>query len=249
MSNRTIHRFADAEQVSQAAADLFVRCASDAMGARGRFVVALAGGSTPRRTYELLAQASRREQVDWQRVEFFWGDERSVPPDHKDSNYRMAHEALLRHVAVPPPHIHRMEAERADRDAAAAEYQADLARVFGVPADGTLPQLDLVLLGMGADGHTASLFPHTTGLRETRQWVVRNYVPKFATDRLTMTVPLLNSAACVAFVVAGPDKAPVLAEVLDGPLDGDRLPSQLVRPAGELCWLVDEAAAARLRGS
>src|SRR5205807_8375702 len=189
--------------------------------ARGRFTVALSGGPTPRRLFQILAEVPFRDQVDWDKVEFFWGDERSAPPDHKDSNYRMASEALLQRIPVPITRIHRMQAERADRDVAAREYQAELARVFGVAADGEPPVFDLVLLGMGPDAHTASLFPGTTALKETTRWVVPNYVPKFSTYRLTMTPRILNRAAQVMFLVAGPDKAAPLAEVLEGPSDTD----------------------------
>ncbi len=247
MPEPIIRRCADAEAVSRTAAEEFVRLAREATAARGRFTVALSGGSTPRRLYQLLAEAPFREQVDWPRVEFFWGDERSVPPDHKDSNYRTAKEALLSKLAVPPGRVHRMQAERSDRDSAAREYQEESARVFGVSPEGEPPAFDLVLLGMGPDGHTASLFPGTAALQETKRWVVANHVPQMNTDRLTMTAPILNRAAQVLFLVAGGDKAERLAEVLDGPADVERLPSQLLRGArGRVVWLVDEAAARRL---
>ena len=246
MSPPTIRVFADAEAVSRTAADEFIRCAREAVAARGRFTVALSGGSTPKRLYQLLADAPFRDQVDWGKVEFFWGDERSVPPDHNDSNYHTAREAMLRRLSIPPEHIHRMEAERTDRDAAARDYEAVIARVFNVPAGGPPPALDLILLGMGPDGHTASLFPHTTGLKETGRWVVVNYVPKFATDRVTFTVPLLNKAREVLFLIAGTDKAEPLHEVLEGPPNSDLYPSQLVKPAGSLVFFVDRAAAAKL---
>jgi 6-phosphogluconolactonase len=247
MTERIIRIFADAEAVSLAAAQEFVRCAGPAIAARGRFAVALSGGSTPRRLYQLLAGEPFRTQVDWSRVDFFWGDERSVPPDHPDSNYRMAREAMLEELPVPADRVHRLEAERADRDAAARAYQETLARVLGVPAGGEPPALDLILLGMGPDGHTASLFPHTAALAEKGRWVVVNYVPKFATDRLTLTAPVLNRGREVLFLVAGADKAEPLAEVLEGPPDPERLPAQMIRPAhGRLAWYVDRPAAARL---
>ncbi len=247
MSEPIIRCCADAEAVSRAAAEEFVRLAREAAAARGRFTVALSGGSTPRRLYQLLAEAPFRAQVDWPKVEFFWGDERAVPPDHKDSNYRTANEALLTKLALPPGHVHRMQAERPDRDATAREYQEEIARVFGVSPDGEPPSFDLVLLGMGPDGHTASLFPGTAALKETRRWVVANHVPQMNTDRVTMTAPVLNRAANVLFLVAGGDKAERLAEVLGGPADVERLPSQLLRGAtGRVVWLVDEAAASRL---
>lgn len=245
MSTRVVRRLADAQQVSRAGADLFVSSARTAIAQRGRFIVALAGGSTPKRMYELLASDTYRAQVEWSKIEFFWGDERSVPPDHKDSNYRMANEAMLSKLPVRADGVHRMEAERSDRDVAAAEYQASIARVCA-ETGAVPPAFDLVYLGMGPDGHTASLFPHTTALKETRRWVVKNYVPKFSTDRMTMTVPMLNRAAHVVFLAAGADKASVLKEVLEGPPDSDRLPSQLIRPDGALEWIIDLAAAASL---
>jgi 6-phosphogluconolactonase len=234
--------------LSEAAGQEFVRCAREAVGARGRFAVALSGGSTPRRLYQLLAGEPYRRQVEWARVQVFWGDERSVPPDDTESNYRMAREAMLGPLALLPGHVHRMEAERADRDAAAREYQDEIARTFGVDPTGEPPAFDLILLGMGPDGHTASLFPHTAALGETRRWVVVNPVPQHQTERMTLTYPVLNRARAVLFLVAGPDKAEPLAEVLQGPPDPQRLPSQRVRPAdGQLLFFVDRAAAAHLK--
>jgi 6-phosphogluconolactonase len=247
MTPRTIRIFPDVEALSEAAAHEFVRCAREATAARGRFTVALSGGSTPRRLYQFLAAEPFRGQVDWSHVEFFWGDERCVPPDDAESNYRMAREAVLARLPLPADHVHRLEAERPDKESAARDYQAVMARVFGVDPAGPPPAFDLVLLGMGPDGHTASLFPHTRALDETGRWVVVNFVPKFSTDRLTLTRPVLNRAREVLFLVAGADKAEVLAEVLAGPDDPARLPSQSVRPAdGRLVWFLDRAAAARL---
>jgi 6-phosphogluconolactonase len=247
MAGPIIRVFPDSEAVSRAAAGEFVRAATEAVAARGRFTVALSGGSTPQRLYQILAEAPFRDRVDWGKVEVFWGDERSVPPDHKDSNFRMAREALLDRVPLPAANVHRLEAERADRDAAARDYQAVLVRTFGVPADGEPPAFDLILLGMGPDGHSASLFPDTTALGEMKRWVVVNYVPKFATERVTLTYPILNRAREVLFLVAGADKAEPLHDVLEGPPDARRLPSQAIRPtAGKLLWYVDRKAAARL---
>jgi 6-phosphogluconolactonase len=247
MSAPVVRLFPDAEALCRAAAEEFVRRAAEAVAARARFTVALSGGSTPKRLYELLAEPPLRSQVDWGRVEVFWGDERCVPPDNKDSNYHMAQEAMLSRLPIPAGRVHRMEAERPDLDAAARNYQAGLARAFGVPEDGDPPAFDLILLGMGPDGHTASLFPETAALGETGRWVVPNYVPKFAANRLTLTYPVLNAAREVLFLVAGADKVQRLAEVLEGPSDWNRLPSQGVRPeAGSLAWFVDRAAAAGL---
>ena len=247
MSKPILRRFGDAEQVAQAAAREFVRCAGEAIATQKRFTVALSGGSTPRRLFQILAEAPLRAQVDWPRVEFFWGDERSVPPDHADSNYRMAREAMLDKLGIAPEKIHRLQGEASDLEAAVREYQGEIARVFGVSPEGPPPSFDLVLLGMGTDGHTASLFPQTTALKETKRWVVPNHVAKFNTYRLTMTAGILNRAAEVLFVVAGADKADRLVEVLEGPPDTERLPSQLIQPVpGKLLWFLDNAAAARL---
>jgi 6-phosphogluconolactonase len=242
MSSRIIRTFADVESLSEAAAHEFVRCAREAIVARGRFTVSLSGGSTPKRLYQLLAGEPFRSQVDWGRVEIFWGDERCVPPEDAQSNYRMAREAMLVKLPIPAEHVHRMEAERSDLDAAARDYQNVLARVL----PGEPPALDLVLLGMGPDGHTASLFPHTDALRETTRWVVPNHVPQQHTNRLTLTLPILNRSREVLFLVAGADKAERLAEVLAGPPDPTRLPSQSIQPDGQFVWFIDQAAAGRL---
>ncbi len=241
-------RVEDAEAVSRAAAEEVVACARGALLARGRFTLVLSGGSTPRRLYELLAEPPFREQVDWGRVEVFWGDERCVPPDHSDSNYRTAHAALLAKVPVSPARVHRIQAERDDRVAAALAYEAEIARAFAVAPTGEPPVFDLVLLGLGPDGHTASLFPHTEAVRERWRWVVANHVPKLASDRLTLTSVILNRAANVIFLVAGDDKSVALAEVLEGRTDPEQLPAQLIRPiAGRIVWFIDRAAASRLR--
>jgi 6-phosphogluconolactonase len=248
MSEPTIRPVADTEQLSLAAAEEFVRLGRAAVAARGRFTVVLSGGSTPRRLYQLLAEAPFRDQVHWPRVEFFWGDERTVPPDHEDSNYRMAREAFLQRLDIPDARSHRLQAERADVDIAARDYQAEIARVFGVSPSAEPPAFDLILLGMGADGHTASLFPHTAALKEVARWVVPNHVPKLSTYRLTMTPVILNRGSEILFLVAGTDKAGPLAEIIEGRPDPDRLPAQLIRPVnGRLVWLVDQGAASQLK--
>lgn len=246
MSTRTLRTFHDLEGMSKAAAWELVHCADEAVTVRGRFTVSLSGGSTPKRLYQLLTSEPFRGQVDWGRVEVFWGDERCVPPDHPESNYRMAHEAMLKHLPIPPEHIHRMEAERSDLDAAARDYEAALARVFGTSSGGEPPAFDLMLLGMGSNAHTASLFPHTQALEETSRWVVPNHVPELHTDRMTMTRPILNRSRVVLFLVAGADRAGPLAEVIVGPSDPKRLPAQFIQPDGQLLWYLDRAAAARL---
>ena len=236
----------DPEAVAQAAAARFVELAADAMKERGSFSVALAGGSTPKRIYELLAGDDWRERVRWDDVHIFFGDERSVPPDHHESNYRMANEALLSHVPIPVANVHRMTGE-GDAAASASRYEDELRSFFG---DVPWPPFDLVMLGMGDDGHTASLFPDTTALREESAWVVPNWVEKFSTYRITLTAPAINHARHVMFNVTGTGKAERLPEVLGGERDPERLPSQLIRPAtGRLEWLVDRAAAAKLSES
>ncbi len=235
--------FPTLEALSRAAAAEFARLAAAGVGAHGYFTVALTGGSTPRRLYELLAQPPLRREVPWDRIEFFWGDERAVPPGHPQSNYRMAREVLLHAVGVEPARVHRMPAERADLDTAAREYQAEMARACGADADGPPPRLDLVLLGMGADGHVASLFPGTAALAEDVRWVVGNDVPQLAVRRMTVTLPLLNRAAHVAFLVAGAAKAEALGTVLGEDRAGS-LPAGRVRPSdGGVVWFIDRAAA------
>lgn len=244
---RAIRRYPDAEGVSRAAAQDLVEVARDAIAARGRFCVALSGGSTPRRMYEILSEAPRWARLEWDRVEFFWGDERAVPPDHPDSNYGAAASALLRKLDIPPERIHRILGELPDVEEAGARYQEELARVFAAPVDGLPPIFDLVLLGMGPDGHTASLFPYSQPLTERRRWVVGHQVARLGKGRITMTPPILNRAAEVRLLVTGADKAGVLREALLGPREPERLPVQLVTPeAGRLVWMLDRAAAAEL---
>jgi len=237
----------DTGALARAAAEIFTAAAAGAIRARGTFRVALAGGRTPSAVYALLGQdEATRSRVDWTRVQVFWGDERHVPPNHLDSNFRMAHDAMLRHVPVDPGHVWRIKAEHADADRAAREYERDLRLAFGAGA-GETPRFDLVLLGMGPDGHTASLFPETDALYERRRLVVSNRVERLRTDRITLTVPVLNRAAEIVFLVQGGDKAAALRAVLEGPFDPDRLPAQLIHPSrGRLRWLVDPAAAALL---
>ncbi|MFQ5830668.1 MAG: 6-phosphogluconolactonase [Candidatus Methylomirabilia bacterium] len=242
-----IRTLADAEAVSVAAAQDFVDLAREAVNRHGRFSVALSGGSTPRKLYQLLAELPFRNQVRWECVEFFWGDERAVPPDHPDSNYGLASAALLTKLDLAPERIHRIRAERADRDAAAQDCQEEIARVLGAARNGPPPAFDLILLGMGADGHTASLFPESDGLRERRRWVVSHFIPKLGAERITLTAPILNRARQIRVLVAGADKAGALKAVLEGPRDPDRLPAQLVQPeGGHLIWLLDRAAASQL---
>jgi 6-phosphogluconolactonase len=236
--------FDDPERVARAAARRVVELASSAIKERGVFSIALAGGTTPRRVYELLAGEEFRDSVDWPNVHVFFGDERAVPFDHPDSNFRMANEALLSHVRLPERNIHRIEG-LGDAAANASDYESEMRGLFGDEAE--WPRLDLVLLGMGDDGHTASLFPNTAALDERRAWVAVNWVEKLGAWRVTLTAPAINAARHVIFLVNGAGKAERLREVLKGEHDPSRLPSQLIRPHdGTLEWFVDRAAAAGL---
>ena len=241
---------ADAEQVAQEAAQRISNIAEETLKHQGEFRIVLSGGSTPRRLYEILSESPFRSRMPWGRIRFFWGDERAVGPDHPDSNYHMAQNALLGKLSLPPANIFRMHGESPDAGAAAREYEGRIREHFGLGPHSPPPRFNLVLLGMGADGHTASLFPGTQALSETKSWVTANSVPKLGTHRLTLTPVILNEAAWILFLVTGSDKAKTLAEVLEGPLDSERLPSQLIRPeAGKLLWLLDQAAAACLKSS
>jgi 6-phosphogluconolactonase len=232
----------DAVALAQQTTDLFVRLAQESVAARGRFSVALAGGSTPKAAYVMLASAAYRDRVPWQHIHFFWGDERHVPPDHEDSNYHMAHEAMLSKVTVPAAHIYRITAEK-DAQQAADDYEATLRTAFQLTGD-SLPRFDLILLGMGPDGHTASLFPGTAAVHESKQLVAAPWVEKFNTFRITLTPPVLCNAAYVVFAAGGADKTETLQQVLQGPYQPALYPSQVVKPAqGTLLWLVDKAAA------
>ena len=235
----------DAAALMRVAAGEVARRAEDAVAARGRFTLALAGGSTPRRLYGLLADAREpfRDRVDWGRTHVFFGDERHVHPDGAESNYGMARAALLSKVPIRPEHVHRMRGEETDADAAARDYEAELRTALGA-APGEVPRLDLVLLGLGGDGHTASLFPGTAALDEPVRLAVAPWVERLGAHRITLTFPVLDAARAVAFLVSGADKAPRVADVLEGA--GAALPAGRVRPRdGELAWLLD-APAARL---
>jgi len=234
----------------EAGAAAFVTAARAAIAAHGRFVTALSGGSTPRALFQLLATERFVSAVDWSRVHVCWGDERAVPPDAEASNYRMAREALLDHVPVPAAHVHRIRGE--DPPSVAADtYERTLRTLFATPVGPPRPlpgaRFDLVLLGMGDNGHTASLFPGLHAVREAERWVVAESVAEVGMWRITLTPVVLNAAAEVVFLVAGADKAAMLHRVLDGPVRPDALPAQVVAPHdGRLRWLVDTDAAARL---
>jgi 6-phosphogluconolactonase len=240
-----IRQLADADQLFHAAAEQVCRIGQLSFETTGRFSLVLSGGSTPRGLYQLLAQHPYRSQVDWHKVDFFWGDERSVPPDDPRSNYRMACGAMLDQLGVPAERIHRIETERSDLHQVARDYEEEIERVLGQVAGvgRRPPHFNLFLLGMGEDGHTASLFPHTAALHETERWVGAHDVAKLATERVTMTPPIINAAHFIMFLVAGASKARVLADVLQGPRDPDRYPAQLIHPlTGEVMWFVDGPA-------
>lgn len=237
--------FEDAESLARAAAARIAELARESIIARGLFTIALSGGSTPRRVYELLAGEDFRESIDWPNVHVFFGDERMVPPDSAESNYRMANEALLAHVPIPPENVHRIDGV-GDAKSNASAYESEMRGLFG---DVEWLRLDHVLLGMGDDGHTASLFPGTAVLDENRLWVAPNWVEKLGAWRVTLTAPAINAARRVTFLINGAGKAERLREVLKGERDPSRLPSQLIRPSdGTLEWFVERAAAARLAG-
>jgi 6-phosphogluconolactonase len=246
-STRAIEVVATAADLFHVAAEEFVRAGRAAIGAQGRFTVALSGGSTPKALYSLLA--ANYADFAWNRIFLFFGDERHVPPTDPDSNYRMVNESLLTKIAIPAGNVFRVPAENPDAAAAASDYEAQLRRFFELrPEDrpGEFPRFDLILLGMGPDGHTASLFPDSPALDEQSRLVVANWVAKFNTHRITFTFPVLNRAAEVMFLASGADKADMLHQVLEGK-NTPPLPSQRVQPSdGKLLWMLDEAAAAKL---
>jgi 6-phosphogluconolactonase len=225
-----------------AAAEEFVRVGRAAIAARGRFTVALSGGSTPRSLYSLLAQDY--SDFPWSQTFLFLGDERHVPPDHSDSNYRMVKEAFLGKVAIPAENVFRVRAELPDAAAAASDYEEKL-RAFFKLAPGEFPQFDLILLGLGPDGHTASLFPDSEGLKEQTRLVIANWVEKFKTHRITFTFPVLNQAADVMFLTSGANKADMVREILEGHRTPP-FPAQQIEPKGRLVWMLDQQAAAKL---
>ena len=241
--NLEIQVQAGLDDLSRAAASEFNEQARWAVREKGLFSVALSGGSTPKSLYSLLANDfSFRSEVPWDKIHFFWGDERHVPPDHPESNYRTANEVMLSKVPIPSENIHRIRTENPNAQQVAEEYEETVQTFFRLKA-GEFPRFDLVLLGMGPDGHTASLFSGTVALRERKHLVVANWVEKFQAYRITMTLPVLNQAAFVLFLVSGEDKAETLRQVLEWEERKEPFPSQLIRPThGRLLWLVDRAA-------
>jgi len=217
------------------------RAAAEHFVGRNPRTVALSGGSTPKLLFELLADPNEpfRDQIPWSDIHFFWSDERHVPPDHPESNYRMAYEAMLSHVPVTPSNVHRVPSENPNAAEAAREYEQTLIET----TQQSLPQLDLILLGLGPDGHTASIFPGSEVLHETQRLVAAPWVEKFQTYRITMTLPLLNNGASVVFLISGAEKAQIVKDVLEGP---EKYPAQAIKPThGELTWMLDKAAWSR----
>jgi 6-phosphogluconolactonase len=237
-----IRVFTDLETLSQAAAELFTVQSRQADLICGRFSVALSGGQTPRRLYEILATEPYRKHIHWDEVHVFWSDERCVPADDPRSNARMARQTLLNHVPIPLENIHPMPCEHSPQQAAIL-YEKELKSFFSSQN----PNFHLVLLGLGENGHTASLFPHTPVLNETEKWVSEVYVKELDMYRLTFTAQFINQASQVVFLVSGAEKAQVLEEVLEGPYQPHDLPAQLIRPNGNHpTWLVDRAASHKL---
>jgi 6-phosphogluconolactonase len=237
---------ADPGELVENAARTFIDRAAQAIAARGVFRVALSGGNTPRPVYVRLADSPYRDEVDWSHVHVFFSDERFVPLDSPESNYHTAYQALLSRVPIPERFVHPFATVDIAPEEAASLYEEGIRRVFEAAAT-EIPSFDLILLGMGADGHTASLFPDTEALTVTERLVVANFVPKLDTWRITFTYPLINAAHCVLFMVQGADKAERLTQVLSGAAD---LPAARVRPSqGELLWIVDQAAAEQVQGA
>jgi len=237
----------DPESLSRRAVQYFVEKIQKAAAARGRARVAISGGSTPKAAFALMADPSQpwRSRMPWDKLDLWWVDERCVPPNDADSNFRMTSEALLSRVPLKPEQIHRMEGEL-EPEAAAARYESELRNGFRLEGAET-PRFDVVQLGMGPDGHTASLFPHTDALNEMGRLAVANHVPTAKdTWRITLTWPVINRGADVFFLISGADKAQILKEVFTGPRDAERLPSQLIAPAGGILTLLLDRGAASL---
>jgi len=245
---REVHILKDNAAIAKRAAEELLKVAQSAVQQHGSFSVALSGGSTPKLLYSLLAtDPELRAKVPWDKMQIFFGDERHVGPDDPQSNFKMAAESMFNKAPLKPEQIHRMKGEYPDAEKAAQEYEQELRTQFHLKDDKDLPRFDLVLAGMGDEGHTLSLFPGTKALHPEGCAVVRNWVGKLATDRITVTAPAANNAGMILFMAAGKDKAPALKAVLEGPYEPEQLPAQLLQPTnGKLLWLVDEAAGSML---
>jgi 6-phosphogluconolactonase len=239
----TLKVFATPDLMSEAAGEFIVRIAAESIAARGKFTIALSGGNTPGKLFSLLASASFRERIDWKKIFVFWGDERCVPMDSERNNAHMAKTLLLDKIKIPTANIYPIPVNLGPAEAA-KKYEETLKVFFGEE----LPSFDLILLGLGDNGHTASLFPYTSVLIETHHWIREVHVEEQKEWRITMTVPLINQAAHIAFLVSGIEKAKVLQTILNGPYDPDQYPAQLIKPAeGHLFWFADQAAATDLK--
>jgi 6-phosphogluconolactonase len=244
---REVRILADGAAIAKGVAQEFVQAAQTAVKEKGSFTVALAGGSTPKTLYGLLVNdPALKALVPWDKIYLFFGDERNVGPDHADSNFRMATEAMISKAPIKAEQVTRIKGEYKDTEKAAAEYEQALRTGFTL-REGQFPRFDLVLLGMGNEGHTLSLFPGTKALHETKRIVARNWVGKLFTERITLTAPAVNNAALVVFMITGADKALALKGVLEGPYEPEQLPAQMIQPSnGKLQWLVDTAAGSLL---
>ncbi len=238
-----LHIYRDGEELSHAVAKWTTEYISDTLEKQDRFTIALSGGSTPMRLHQLLAGSPYKEQIDWSRLHVFWGDERAVPFDDKRNNAKMAFDSLLHLVPVPPSQIHIMRTD-IPPEQSAAEYEKILHQYFPTVAPGV--SFDLVLLGMGDDGHTLSLFPGTAVVHEEKAWVTAFFLKAQEMSRITLTKTIVNRSARVAFLTTGSAKAHALKQVLEGRYNPDMYPSQEIKPQGELHWFVDRAAAAEL---
>jgi 6-phosphogluconolactonase len=248
--------------LARTAAEQFVTLARQCISAQGRFSVALSGGSTPRDLFTLLATPEFAAQIDWEHVHLFWGDERAVSPNDPSSNFKMTNDTLISHVPIPLPNVHRMKGELPANDAA-KEYEAELREFFqpqrtqrkeisssmlSVSSVASYPRFDLILLGLGANGHTASLFPHTQVLHETQRWVAAEYIDEVKMNRITLTAPVINAASNILWLVAGADKAQTVYDVLHGAYRPEELPAQLIKPtSGTMMWLFDQEASKQVQ--
>jgi 6-phosphogluconolactonase len=240
--------FENAQKTAAAAAERFVELAKKAIKDHGQFFVAFSGGSTPRPMYQLLGQKALQNRIEWNKVQVFWSDERCVPPDDDQSNYHMTRMSLLDHIPLPEENIHRIKGEL-DPDAAAAQYEKAIHEVFGMSQEEkhdlpVFPRFDLVMLGLGENGHTASLFPNTRALEEEKRWAVANFIPEMDSWRITFTYPLINHAAHIIFLVTGEKKAQIFHELLEGDNEQLEYPALGIEPLdGTLEWFLDKAAA------
>ena len=247
MKNKKIKIFENLDELSEAAAEEFISIGSKAIKKNGRFTVALSGGSTPKALYKKLVSEKYKDKLDWEKVFFFFGDERDVSPQSVKSNFRMAHENLLKPLKVQPQNIYRWHTEIINAPEVADNYEKGLKKFFEL-SNGEFPNFDLIFLGMGGDGHTASLFPFTDALNEKKRTVVSNFVEKLNANRLTFTFPTINNASNIIFLVTGKEKAPALKEVLEGEKNCEKFPSQCIKSKnGKIQWFVDTQAADLLK--